>query len=102
MIHSQDNLYWTYSRILVIFVVLHGSVTWICQYFIIDDNSYIRQELKPFHIIVQDINDEECTYYKAPVELRTVQTYTELITSNTFKSSLTGKTYHTKTFEPLS
>ena len=31
----RDKLYLTYSRILVVFVVvIHGFVTWICRYFI--------------------------------------------------------------------
>ena len=34
MIHSQNNLFFIYSRILVVFVVLHGFITWICLYFI--------------------------------------------------------------------
>ena len=54
---------------------------------------------------MKDINDEECTYYNAPIRpcgSENCETCTDLITSNTFKSSLTGKTYHTKTFEPLS
>ena len=35
MIRSRGNLYLTHNRILVIFVVvIHGFVTWICQYFI--------------------------------------------------------------------
>ena len=38
MIHSH-----TYSMILVIFVVLHGLVTWICQYFICDRCRTLRQ-----------------------------------------------------------
>ena len=33
MIRSQDSLYLTYSRILVIFHILHRFVTRICQYF---------------------------------------------------------------------
>ena len=54
---------------------------------------------------MQDINDEECTYYNAPIRpcgAENCKTRTELITSNTFKSSLTEKTHHIKTFEPLS
>ena len=33
MIRSQDSLYLTYSRILVIFYILHWFVTRICKYF---------------------------------------------------------------------
>ena len=54
---------------------------------------------------MQDINDEECTYYSAPIRpygAENCTTCTELITSNTFESSLTGETYHTKRFELLS
>ena len=32
-----------------------------------DDNNYIKQELKPFHITGQVIDDEVCTYYNAPI-----------------------------------
>ena len=64
------------------------------HYHNIDDNSYIKQELKPLYIIVQDLNDEECTCYNAqirPCRAENCKTCTELITSNTFKSSLTRK-----------
>ena len=55
------------------------------HYHKIDDNSYIKQELKPFCIILQDINDEECTSYTAPKGLcgaENCKPCTELITLN--------------------
>ena len=59
-----------------------------------DDNTYIKQGLKPFHIIVQNINNDECTYYNAPIRPCGGETVKkpqkpELIISNSCKSSLT-------------
>ena len=59
-----------------------------------DDKKYIKRELKPFHIIAQDINNEECTYYSVqirPLGAENCNTCTELITTVSFKNSLTGK-----------
>ena len=49
--------------------------------------------------------DEECTYYNSPIRSCGIENYktcTKRITTNTFKSSFNGKTYYTKTSEPLS
>ena len=47
-----------------------------------------------FHIIVQDINDEEYIFYNAPIRpcgAKNSKTCTELVIPSNMSSSLTGK-----------